>query len=161
VQPLTLTVLEELEELSWFSRVGIKADSTTAMVLDSWQEAIEHCGRFEWEEMRNEAQNLYCEGVAQRSPERWRQWNEIAREVRARAIPLVNRKIEAVVRKHRLPEAFRHEVQADIIMFCMETEYADVAPLEFFAGLSGWYLKGHFPCGWRDDRLPHGRFVIY
>ena len=161
MQPLTLAVLEELEDLTWFSRVGIKADSTTAMVLDSWQEAIEHCGRFEWEEMRNEVGNLYCERIAQRSPARWRHWNEVANEVKAFTVPLVNRKIEAIVREHQLPEIFRVSVRADITMFCMETEYADVAPLEFFAGLSGWYLKGHFPCGWRDDRPPHGRFVIY
>jgi hypothetical protein len=161
VQPLTLTALEELEDAAWFSRVGIKADSTTAMVLDSWQEAIEHCGRFEWGEMRDEVTNLYREGIAQRSPERWRHWNEVAHEVKAFTVPLVNRKIEAVVREHQLPEIFRVNVRADITMFCMETEYADVTPLEFFAGLSGWYLKGHFPCGWRDDRPPHGRFVIY
>jgi hypothetical protein len=161
VQPLTLAALEELEDASWFSRVGIKADSTTAMVLDSWQEAIEHCGRFDWEEMRNEVMNLYRERLAQRSPERWRHWNEVAKEVKAFAVPLVNRKIETVVREHHLPEVFRVRVLTDITMFCMETEYADVTPLEFFAGFSCWYLKGHFPCGYREDALPHGRFVIY
>jgi hypothetical protein len=161
VHPGTIAILEEFEDASWFSRVGIKADSTTAMVLTSWTEAIEHCGSFEWEELRNEAKNQYCERLAERSPERWNRWNEVVNEVKKFTVPLVNRKIEAVVREHNLPEIFRVCVRADITMLCMESEYADVHPLEFFAGISSWYVRGHFPCGWRGDTAPHGRFVIY
>ena len=161
MHPATFALLEELENASWFSRVGIKADSTTAMVLASWPEAIEHCGSFEWEEMRNEVKNQYCERLAERSPKRWNRWNEVVNEVKNVTVPLVNRKIEAVVRAHHLPEIFRFCVRADITMLFMESEYADVSPMGFFAGISCWYIKGHFPCGWRGDTLPNGRFVIY
>jgi hypothetical protein len=161
MNPGTIATLEELENVRWFSRVGIKKDSTTAIVLGSWREAIEHCDSFEWECLRTEVVNQNCERVAERSPERWNHWNEVVKEVMKFTIPLVSRKIEAVVREHHLPEIFCAQVRNDITMLCMESEYADVCPLGFFAGSYYWYAKGHFPCGWRGDMAPHGRFVIY
>lgn len=161
MHPRTFATLKELEDAPWFSRVGIKKDSTTAIVVGSWPEAIEHCGAFDWEELRNEAMNQYCERLAERSPERWHHWNEVVREVEKFTIPLVNRKIEAVVRAHHLPEVFGFRVRTDIAALCMESEYADVCPPGFFAGNSYWYVKGHFPCGWSGNMPPHGRLVIY
>jgi hypothetical protein len=161
VRPITFTALEDLGNASWFSRVGIKADSTTAIVLTSWPEAIEHCGSFEWEELCDEAMNQYCERLVERSVERWNHWNEIVDEVKKYTIPLVNRKIEAVVREHNLPEIFGVQVHADITSLCMECEYADVYPPGFFASNGYWYVNGHFPCGWSGGVFPKGKLVVY
>ena len=156
MHPRSIATLLELEEADWFSRVGTKQDSTTAIVVGSWPEAIQHCSSAEWEDLRLEAMNQYCERIAERSPERWKHWNEIAAEVRA-----VERKIEPVVRKNNLPEIFGIVVRADILMLLMEAEYADVCPPGFFAASSYWYANGHFPCGWSGGFPPIGRLVIY
>jgi hypothetical protein len=161
MHPRTLAALKELEKASWFSRVGIKKDSTTALVLASWREAIEHCGSFEWEELCLEAMNQYCERLAERSAERWNHWNEIVAAVKKFTVPLVNRKIEAVVREHDLPEIFGFQVQFDITALCMEGEYSDVYPPGFFADNGYWYVNGHFPCGWSGGVFPKGRLVVY
>jgi hypothetical protein len=72
----------------------------------------------------------------------------------------VRPKIEPVEREHELPKAFEHTVQWDILHVCMETEYADVVPSGFYAGLASWYIRGHFPCGWQGV-YPQGMQIIY
>jgi hypothetical protein len=161
MHPRTIATLEELENAHWFSRVGIKKDSTMAIVVSSWPEAIEHCDSFEWECLRTEAMNQYCERVAERSPEPWNCWNEVGKEVMSITVPLVNRKIETVVREHHLPKIFGVRVRFDIAALCMESEYADVCPLGFFTSNSYWYANGHFPCGWSGGVPPDGKLVIY
>jgi hypothetical protein len=161
MHPRTIATLQELEEAHWFSRVGIQQDSTTAIVVGSWPEAIEHCRSPEWEDLCLEAKNQYCERIAERSPERWSHWNEIAAEVRAIAIPFVERKIESTVRDNDLPEIFGVQVCADVLMLCMEAEYADIVAPGFFAANAYWYVNGHFPCGWSGGFPPMGRLVIY
>jgi len=125
--------------------------------VGSWPQAIEHCSSFDWECLRTE----YCERLAERSRERWKHWNEVVDEVKKFTIPLVDRKIKAVVREHDLPEIFRVRVRVDITALGLESEFADVCPLGFFAGNSYWYVKGHFPCGWSGGMFPKGRLVIY
>jgi hypothetical protein len=60
MHPTTIATLDKLENAAWFSRVGIK-DTDVAIVLSSWQEAIEHCGLIERENLCLEAHNQYCE----------------------------------------------------------------------------------------------------
>jgi hypothetical protein len=159
MHPRTIRALQQLEEASWFSRVGVK-DASTAIVLGSWPEAIEHSDSLEWEHLCADAQNYYCRCVAERSEERWSQWNETVREVKKATRPLVERKIEAVVREHNLPKIFEIRVHSDTIGLCMEAEYADVCPPAFFASNAYWYVHGHFPCGWWGA-FPEGKLVIY
>jgi hypothetical protein len=74
--------------------------------------------------------------------------------------PVVNRKIEVVVREHNLPKKFRSEVHCDIAAVCMEAEYVDVCPPGVFTRNAYWSINGHFPCGWRGTCF-QGKPVIY
>lgn len=159
MHPRTKATLKQLEQAAWFSKVGVP-DTDKAIVLPSWDEAIKHCGSPEWEDLCLEAQNQYCERLFERSRERFNRWNEIAIKVKATTVPLVQRKIAPVVRKHGLPEVFEATVQWDILGICMEAEYADVYPPGFYAALSYFYAHGHFPCGWQGE-FPKGRPVVY
>lgn len=60
--------------------------------------------------------------------------------------PVVNRKIEVVVREHNLPKKFRSQVHCDVRVLA---EYVDV-----------WSINGHFPCGWWGTCF-QGKPVIY
>jgi hypothetical protein len=160
MQSLTVATLEALEAASWFSRVGVK-DTETAIVLPSWQAAIEHSESYDWEDLRLEALNRYRECVAVRSMERLNVWNDVLREVKRFTEPLVKRKIVAVVRDHDLPEIFYIRVRNDMVTVCMESEYADLCPPGFFTANARWYLNGHFPCGWQGEFPPKGTPVIY
>jgi hypothetical protein len=75
-------------------------------------------------------------------------------------MPFVSGKIEPVTREHKLPKAFEHTVQWDILHACIETEHADLCPTGFYANLASWYTNGHFPCGWQGE-FPQGMLIIY
>jgi hypothetical protein len=135
---------------------GLK-DTKVAIVLPSWQEAIDHCSAPEWEDLCLEATNQYCERIVERSLDRWRQWNQTVDEVKWFTEPLVSKKITRVVERHRFPRVFHATVSWDILFICMEAEYSDVFPTGFYADQVHWYVRGHFPCGWEGE-LPKGRY---
>ncbi len=160
MHPRTIATLKRLEEAQWFSRVGVR-DTQVAIVLSSWNEAVERCGSVEWEDLCLEAVNQYRERLFARSRERYSTWNDVAAHIRQPALDLVDRKIETVVRENHLPEVFRQSVAYDILGVCMEAEFADVCPPAFFAAQAYWYAHGHFPCGWDGGFPPEGKLVIY
>jgi hypothetical protein len=159
MHPRTVATLQQLEKADWFSRVGVK-DTEAAIVLSSWQEAIQQCSSVEWENVSIEAANQYRERLIERSIERYRQWNTIVDEVRKTTVPFVKSRIEGVVKGHSLPKVFEDTVQWDILHVGMEAEYADVYQPGFYASQAFWYLKGHFPCGW-DGEFPKGKIIIF
>jgi len=159
IHPITAATLETLERAVWFSKVGIK-DTKVAIVLSSWQEAIDHCSAPEWEDLCLEATNQYCERIVERSLDRWRKWNQTVDEIKRFTEPLVSTKIAAVVEQHKLPRVFQSVVSWDILFVCMEAEYSDVYPPGFFADQAHWYVRGHFPCGWEGE-FPKGKLIIY
>jgi hypothetical protein len=159
MHPRTIATLDRLEKAAWFSCVGLQ-DTTAAIVLLSWVEAIEHCGSINWRNLLLEAANQYCERLVERSTERFEKWNEIVAQVKKVIVPFVSRKMDKVIREQKLPKVFEDVVRWDMIHICMEAEYADVYPPGFYASQGYWYVKGHFPCGWQG-KFPAGKLIIY
>jgi hypothetical protein len=155
----TLAIFEDLKKANWFSQVGVR-DAAAAIVLSSWQEAIAHCSSAEWEDLTLDMANYYSGQVAEQSKERYLEWNDVVDDLKKILIPFVRGKIERVVRANKLPKIFEDTVQWDVLFICMETEYADVCPPGFYGKLAFWYLKGHFPCGWRGV-FPQGMQIVY
>jgi len=160
MHPRTKATLEEAGHAQWFSCVGVR-DTEVAEVLSSWEEAIESCSSYAWEDLCLEAANQYCERLIERSRERFRQWNDIVREVKPFAESLAREKTASVIAEFKLPKKFLDRVCWDMLHLLMESEYADVYPPGFYGAHAFWYVKGHFPCGWRGGRFPKGRLVIY
>ena len=159
MQPSTIGALQELEAADWFSHVGRK-DTTVAILLSSWEDAVASCASPDWEDLRHDALNHLGIRVLERSKSEYVKWNDIVREIKKTAIPLVLRKIQPVVCEHHLPKIFEVSVITDITRLCIEAEYAHVCPPGFFAGIAYFYVTGHFPCGWSGQH-PEGKLVIY
>jgi hypothetical protein len=159
MHPRTQATLEELRQARWFANVGVN-DTETADVLNSWDQAIESCSSDEWRELCMEAANQYRERLVERSPERFGKWNDLVGEIKPVTERLAREKVSAVMEQHKLPIALLHSVSWDMLHVCMEAEYADVYPPGFYASQAYWYIKGHFPCGWRGQ-FPRGELVIY
>lgn len=155
----TIAILGQLENASWFSRVGIN-EGSVAVFVTSWPEAIERCDAFELDDLQTESMNQFRERIARHSSQRLRLWNETVREVKKITGPLVTSKIAALVQENDLPEIFSVQVNHDIMGLCMESEYADLCPPGFFTSISQWYIDGHFPCGWWGA-FPLGKLVVY
>lgn len=135
-------------------------DTSSAIVLSSWAEAIASCESPRWQDFYLEAANRYRDRLVGLSPQRFSQWNDLVREVKKVSVPLVQGKIESLMQKEKLPKVFSDCVQWDVLHTCMEAEYADVFPPGYFASQAYWYMKGHFPCGW-EGNFPEGKLVIY
>jgi len=159
LKPQTIAALEQLDEVEWFTNVGLK-DTERAIVLDSWSEAVQYCASVEWEDLLLEASNRYCEKLAEASQERFNHWNDIMREAKGHTEPLVERKIREVAEKNNLPKVFEDTVKWDIVHLAMEAEYADLYPPGFYASQAYWYKVGHFPCGWKGE-FPEGTLIIF
>jgi hypothetical protein len=159
MHPRTEATLDELRRAQWFARVGVR-DTEAADVLTSWDQSIESCSSDEWQDLLMEAANQYRERLVERSRERFAKWNDLVREIKPVTERLAQEKTSAVMQQHQLPIALLHAANWDILHVCMEAEYADVYPPGFYASQAYWYIKGHFPCGWRGQ-FPDGKLVIY
>lgn len=159
IHPRTQATLAELRTADWFNNVGIQ-DTTAAIVLPGWDEAIASCESTEWENLLLEAANQYRERLARRSPSEFAKWNARVERLKTLTIPLVLDKTSGIVDANGLPQVFVDTVQWDILHVCMEAEYADVFPPGFYASQAFWYVRGHFPCGW-SGRFPEGRLIIF
>jgi hypothetical protein len=159
MHPRTIATLDELENITWFTRVGVR-DTAAAIVLSSWREAIDHCSSQDWEDLCLEAANQYSERLLERSKEQFQKWNQVAEETGRLIEPLVDRKIAKVVSEESLPNVFRDTVTWTLGHLAIESEFADVYPPGFFASQAYWYVKGHFPCGWQGE-FPDGKLIIY
>jgi hypothetical protein len=149
--PRIIATLEHLDETEWFTRVGLRGDITEARVPSSWQDAIDHSSSIDWQNIRLEAANQLRERILDASKERFVLWNNIAGEVREVVIPLVTRKIEAVVRENDLPPTFDHPVRWDILHISMEAEYADIVAPGFYARVRATgTLRGIFRVAGKD-----------
>ncbi len=152
----TVTALEVLENTPWFTHLGVK-DATTALVLSSWKESLEHCSEVDWENLCLTALNQYGVHVRAKAEDRFNKWNDVSRDVKPRIGLVIKAKTDELVIKHQLPKVFVDSVHWDILGACMELEYADVHPPGFFANQLYWYLRGHFPCGAQAVRVK-GRY---
>jgi hypothetical protein len=159
MSPRTLATLRELGKADWFSTTGAR-DSDAVIFVTDWGQAMQHCSSLAWKLLCLEAANQYRQCLAERSPERFRRWNQVAGLLKQATSPLVKQKIKAAASRHGLPSQFEEAVQRDILHACMEAEYADVFPPGFYASQAYWYFRGHFPCGWAGV-FPQGQLVVY
>jgi hypothetical protein len=159
LHPRTVATLSELSAATWFSAIGLH-DSDGVVVLSSWDEAIQHCGSAEWEHLLQEAANQYRERLVEAAADALSSWNARVAKVKALTTPIVDVKTAGVAAANRLPRVFVDTVQWDILHVCMEAEYADVFPPGFYASQAFWYVRGHFPCGWRGA-FPQGQLIVY
>ncbi len=161
----TAAALRLLDKAHWFKHLGESHDGV-ARVVFSWEEALRLCfsPTYEWDNLRNTADNQYCACLAGKGG--FSKWNDTVRSLEPAVRELVHRKVEGVIgivttsldqlltvkqidKKIKPSEEFeRVAVYGDVLLACMELEYADVHPPGFFANLMYWYVEGHFPCGW-------------
>lgn len=160
MHPRTAATLEKLQQIAWFQNIGAH-DTTAAVVLSSWREAIESCASLEWENLCQEAVNQYCARILERSATEYQKWNNVVESVKPAVQSLVLEKTKTVVTNNNLPKVFVDTVNWDILHACMEAEFADVYPPGYYASQAYWYTKGHFPCGWRGPFPEGGMLIIF
>ena len=157
--PITAQAFEDLERAQWFSRVGV-VDTAAARVVGSWGEAIALCSTIDWENFLIDRANDFRDRLRAISVSDYNRWNSVAIPVKRVAEQMIVEKTHGIVRALRMPPEFVHRIRVDLIHMAIELEYSEICPPGFFAGQGGWYVKGHFPCGW-EGAFPKGRLIVY
>ncbi len=155
----TKAVLDRLGNIDWFSNIGVN-DTEEADILNNWQDAIDSCASIEWENLCLEAANRLRISIRARSASELQKWNDIVIAIRPDVLALISEKTSLFVKENDLPKVFVDTVEWDVLHYCMEEEYATVIPPDFYAKQINWYMRGHFPCGWRGQ-FPAGRILIF
>lgn len=158
----TRALLDRLDGIEWFAHVGHPIDDANVDVVHSWKQAIQECRARHYENVELEAQNLLTEALCFKYPHRYHgKWNPLIDDIKARLLPMISEKTFVVAEENQLPDAFEHEVQWCVLGACMESDYSDIVAPRFFTDWIQWYLKGHFPCGWRGDFPDGGHLVVF
>lgn len=156
----TVAALEELRAVNWFANVGQAIDERVVQVL-TWETALEYCSTQIWDDLLLEASNHLAEAVHRASHSQFQKWNDLSEEIMTVVRPLATQKAEVITRKYNPnPKMFVGSITWTLGHALLECEYSDLGVPGFFGALASWYLKGHFPCGWRcangADSFPEG-----
>ncbi|HMP04555.1 MAG TPA: hypothetical protein PKC45_18865 [Gemmatales bacterium] len=161
LQPTTLQMIDDLDKVEWFARVGKPLDDAHIIQIFTWNEAVKYCRQRYSSNVQIESRNLLTERLASQHAARYLHWNRIAPAVHHYVAPLLELKTRDVIKAHKLPKAFVDTVGWDMHAICMELEYSDLIPPKYFAERARWYLAGHFPCGWEGDFPVGGKLVVF
>src|ERR1041385_93151 len=110
MHPRTEATLGQLKNAKWFRCVGIR-DTDAAVIVSSWYEAVENCSSPEWQDLCEEAANLYSQKIFERAPKEFNKWNEIVRGLKPAVEALVDEKTRHVIAENDLPKVFVDSVR--------------------------------------------------
>lgn len=159
--PEAKALIEQFEHLNWFCNVGKAVRAKSICQVKSWDEATRMVMLGDSENARLESKNLLTERLAYEFKDRYSgKWNPLVTAIKKKTRPLVDSRAAAEGKPLRLPKGVTDAIHWDMMMACMELEYADIIPPRFFAERTKWYLAGHLPVGWEGD-FPEGRLIIF
>jgi hypothetical protein len=160
MKQITRNTLMQIMSKPLFGNVG-KLDSQRVVAVGSWQQASEECSKIEYNNLCNSARNQLSSAMHVVANEVYNQtWNVNVDEIKA----FLKCYIDTNVNSLELPEEIISRIHAavrwDLMLLGMEAEYSEYVKPAFFTGLSYWYNKGHFPCGWQGE-YPQGKLMVY
>jgi hypothetical protein len=142
-------LLNRLREASWFSRVGDPLDSVVGIkAVNSWQDAFRWCAQPITRWCSVEAKNVLYQAVQQRSPSRFAEWIEVARDNLPHVEQLLRDKLGTRAGAPPLTPRATEWIQSQLVGALLECCYADVADVRLSRNQMDLYVAGHFPCGW-------------
>lgn len=158
MRSVTVEFLHSLENIPWFDAVGRAVEVEGAVGAKSWAEAISHCTSDAWNDLRLQARNQMTMKIWETSQARWREWNELNREIGPLILDLVSRKSQSVMAENGVRDEFLGSVVHDVALAVMECEYGDLVSPGLPQVILGFYRLGHFPCG---VDAATGELIIY
>jgi hypothetical protein len=155
-----IELIEKLIQAPWFQHVEMPLEAESAVHVYSWQQAMELCLSYEWEDICLDASNGLSEILDRDHTDRYQQWNKIVHEVDDRLKSAIESVARRTIAEHGLPEKFEWVLVNTACMACVEAEYSDIVPPAFFMEVASWYLAGHLPCG-LTEKYPNGKLMIF
>lgn len=152
-------MIELLRAADWFSAVGQKKE-TSVVYVDNWLEADTRCADDDWKLALLRTSNMISAGLARDYPNKKFPKNEIVGNIKQMMSPLIETRVKPLVEQYGLSKAIYDTVDWSITSIVLATHFGNLYLSAFYADLACWYVKGHFPCGWKGD-YPEGQLIVY
>ncbi len=154
--PLTAKTNEFLEQLNsanWYLNAGQAMDNIdTTVFAASWSEALTYYRSESFDSASLESLNEISLFLHQKHRAEYEYWNEKIRAIKAKVIPLSERKIKEAVKLGHAPSTIlKVPVWSELMGCCIALEYAEFFHSEYYEKVRYFYLSGHFVCGWKGD----------
>jgi hypothetical protein len=157
-------LLEVLHQVKWFENCGKPLELEESMIgnIDqclTWEQAVKEADSYEWKCIKNEAVNQITQYLDAKHRKIYQTWNLIIDEIR----PLLNEVYEDKILfflPSNLNKELGQSIRKDILRLLIEAHWSYLVQPVFFTPVTFWYIKGHFPCGWRGD-FPNGQLLVY
>jgi hypothetical protein len=157
-------VIEVLNQVKWFENCGKPLDLEPSMIGKieqclSWEEAIQESEKYEWKCIKNEAINQISEYLDTHHRKVYQNWNIVIGEIQPILDAVYEKKIMINLTGKSNNEAGK-SIRRDVLRLLLETHWSYLVEPVFFTPVTFWYIKGHFPCGWRGN-FPDGKLLVF
>ncbi|WP_019639719.1 hypothetical protein [Paenibacillus fonticola] len=143
-------LIHKIKSIQWFANSGhpvkanIAADITLNMTYEkSWAKAAKRSQSIYWEKVSLEERNKLTEYLFANHPQKYKQWNEFAKQGREVIDAEVVPKISDYLQEHQLPAGIMDNVKWDIVNAIMEYNYQHEREPFFFKELLKVYESGN------------------
>lgn len=144
-----------------FARVGQPLPARwKAIAILSWEDALNKKGAQHWKNQHLEAQGELTTFLSNHHPGEYSSWNERVRKWRPAVKEIVAPICAELVLRSGLGGSPFDAIFSASLIACMEYEYAHLRKPTFFHRIVGFYLAGHFPCGYRGW-YPEGQHEVF
>lgn len=160
----TLAFYNILDEINWFSNVGIYMRSEFYRIT-SWRHALLILKSIESENALTESGNE----ISRRVPDEIFQdtWNETVEVIKEKFYGKLNQSIKNIgleikenISSEQLKE-IKDVIQWDILNYVLLCEYGEYVKKKGIYDLKKRiYIAGHYPCGWIGD-YPEGQLAVF
>src|SRR4051812_39445487 len=130
MHPRTELVLGRLRRIAWFANVG-KVGLPHAIILNSWEAAIESSNSALWRRIRLEAANWYSAEIARRVHGPSPRWSEVTAALRPHCEAVVPEKLGTLSSLGSAVSALTDILEWDVLHICLESEFADIIGFGF------------------------------
>jgi hypothetical protein len=161
MSPSVRTAIQRLRENQWFRAVGQSTTNSDVVRVSSWRDAERYSTSPEWELFAVEAANDLA-AIGDRVHPDWpaRKWNLRVEEIKKEIDPIIERRVTPLLDEQGVSKAIRACVSWDLVSYCQAVELSGEAPETLYLRIGGFYLAGHFPCGWIGE-YPKGKLVVF
>ena len=109
----------------------------------------------EWTDFRHEVGNLLGEAVQRVSSKRYNsEWNKVVHKVSSQVREISREKARSFP-----GDSAEDDIAWDLLGACCEIHFNDIVPSGLFTLMSGCYLQGFLPFGWKGD-FPNGCLLV-
>lgn len=154
----------KVAETESYRSVGQPIPDDSAIQVHDWKEALASASSLEWENFLTDRHNERDDCNSD-NEEDGDAHNVFVRKVRSNLSRALKPKVEPLLLDKEDQETVLKWTRSNMIGICIALAYCEVVDQTWTNELGRWYLRGHFPCGWKGDwpegGKRNGKIIVY